>query len=63
MQNTNEIKLAAVVSISLSRTSGKKKTLTRIKKKKKEILRPYIIRKGTIQENKTILVILHLTYI
>lgn len=62
MQNTNEIKLAAVVSISLSRTSGKKKTLTRIKKKE-EILRPYIVRKGTIQENKTILVILHLTYI
>lgn len=62
MQNTNEIKLAAVVSISLSGTSGKKKTLTRIKKKE-EILRPYIVRKGTIQENKTILVILHLTYI
>lgn len=62
MQNTNEIKLAAVVSISVSRTSGKKKTLTRIKKKE-EILRPYIVRKGTIQENKTILVILHLTYI
>lgn len=35
MQNTNEKKLAAVVSISLSRTSGKKKTLTKIKKKKR----------------------------
>ena len=43
----NEKKLAAVVSISLSRTSGKKKTLTGIKKKK-EILRPYVIRKRTI---------------
>ena len=38
MQTMNEKKLAAVVSISLSRTSGKKKTLTGIKKKKKKFL-------------------------
>ena len=49
MQTMNEKKLAAVVSISLRRTSGKKKTLTGTKKKKKkEILMPYVIRKGTI---------------
>lgn len=35
MQTMNEKKLAAVVSISLRRTSGKKKTLTGIKKKKR----------------------------
>lgn len=48
MQTMNEKKLAAVVSISLRRTSGKKKTLTGTKKKRKEILMPYVIRKGTI---------------
>lgn len=37
----------------------KKKTLTGIKKK---IPRPYIIRKGTIQEDKMIMVMLYLRY-